>query len=154
MEGGTTCTTTPTFASLAAQTLTCAESLGCETRPLLIVTHRPSRPHRTTSNKAFTLVWNRGVKGQSLSWSRLQSTHSLVPRPSTPNAVVQKAGRVHASSIAWFPDSPRGEPGNEATFSQFRSLSGDPTPYIAPSIMSRCELCAERLCQLSRALIF
>ena len=29
-------------------------------------TYRPSCPHGTTSNKAFTLVWNRGVKGQSL----------------------------------------------------------------------------------------
>ena len=29
------------------------------------VTHRPSCPHGTTSNKAFTLVWNRGVKRQS-----------------------------------------------------------------------------------------
>ena len=27
--------------------------------------HVPSCPHGMTSNKAFTLVWNRGLKGQS-----------------------------------------------------------------------------------------
>ena len=32
---------------------------------MLNVTHRPSCPHGTTSNKATTLVWNRGLKGQS-----------------------------------------------------------------------------------------
>ena len=30
------------------------------------VTHRFSCPHGTTSNKGFALVWNRGIKGQSL----------------------------------------------------------------------------------------
>lgn len=30
------------------------------------ITHRPSWPHGTTSNKKFTLVWNSDEKGQSL----------------------------------------------------------------------------------------
>ena len=36
------------------------------------VTHQPSCPHGTSSNKAFTLVWNRGVKGQCSLYSCLQ----------------------------------------------------------------------------------
>ena len=42
----------------------CPLHLGCLNQKTEHRTHRFSCPHGTTSNKAFALVWNRGVKGQ------------------------------------------------------------------------------------------
>ena len=44
---------------------------------IFVDTPDSSCPHGTTSNKAFTLVWNRGVKGQSLLMILFLSSTSL-----------------------------------------------------------------------------